>query len=552
MLVPGEQVDHYEIVALIGEGTFGFVYRAKDKQLERDVALKLLKPSFVLMEEFMNRFLREARTLAQFQHPNIVHIYRLGQWRDTWYLEMEYVPRSLGQVIGEGGGNASEGSDGGTVPASSGTPLSQTLPLDDALNIIDQICTGLDEAHSRGVIHRDIKPENILLTENGQVKVCDFGIARVTDGTGFNTVGPLGTREYSAPEQMYPERFADHTLNTRADVYAVCAVLYRLLSGVVPGPAGNPAPLSQFAPDVPTELVEVIMKGLAWAPSDRFVDLMSLQGALRNPPNVVGADVQITPRKTIPEDLREMWEAHAVRLKGMGFDVPGDQELVIRNEKDDGIALWIPPGEFMMGNEDGRDNEKPVHRVELDGFYMDMHLITVGQYQKYVKEKGVGMPERSCQWQADHPMVWVSWEDAQGYCDWSGKVLPSEAQWEYGARGVDGRKYAWGNEEPSPELCNYKMNVGKTTPVDAYPSGISAFGLYDMSGNVWEWCLDWYDVEYYGKSPVKNPVNDKLSDCKIIRGGSWSHYLSCCAHRERDDLDVWGSSYVGFRCVRQK
>jgi formylglycine-generating enzyme required for sulfatase activity len=157
-------------------------------------------------------------------------------------------------------------------------------------------------------------------------------------------------------------------------------------------------------------------------------------------------------------------------------------------------------------------------------------------------------------WPGHCPVVGISWDDARAYCDWlSDKTglnfkLPTEAQWEKAARGIESRKYPWGDQEPDETLANFGTKIGKTTLVGSYPKGVSFYGLLDIAGNVWEWCRDWYDVGYYKNSPLKNPQGPASGSNHVVRGGGWDYvawYLRCT---DRDYITIPGrGSRVGFR-----
>jgi len=198
-------------------------------------------------------------------------------------------------------------------------------------------------------------------------------------------------------------------------------------------------------------------------------------------------------------------------------------------EKDD--MVLIPAGEFQMGSNES-DDEKPIHTVYLDAFYIDKYEVTNAQYKKFMDAKGYKAPGywNDPKYNApNHPVVGVTWNDAKAYADWAGKRLPTEAEWEKAARGgVTGKKYVWGDEWPPPNKAgNFDNSITKdgytyTAPVGSFkPNG---YGLYDMAGNVWEWCADWYDNNYYFTSTKSNPAGPSSGTYHVCRGGSWYYY----------------------------
>lgn len=187
----------------------------------------------------------------------------------------------------------------------------------------------------------------------------------------------------------------------------------------------------------------------------------------------------------------------------------------------EGMAL-IPAGEFEMGSNNTDRDEKPIHTVYVNAFYMDIHEVTVGEYKQFVKETGHRpLPPWVSKYSPTdkHPAVCVSWHDAMAYAKWAGKRLPTEAEWERAARGgLKGKLYPWGDVVPDGTQCNFadKNSIKNyadqnaddsyewNAPVGSYPP--NAYGLYDMAGNVWEWCLDAFDPNFYTNSPRKNPI----------------------------------------------
>ena len=242
----------------------------------------------------------------------------------------------------------------------------------------------------------------------------------------------------------------------------------------------------------------------------------------------------------------------------------------------------IPAGEFQMGSNDPEadNDERPVHTVYVDAFFMDEHEVTNLEYKQFVLANprwgkgridgafhdgdyldywnGNDYPARY----ANHPVVYVSWYAAMAYAGWAGKRLPTEAEWEYAARGgLAGQKYSWGNDVIDPSKANYGENVGDTTPVGDYPP--NGYGLYDMAGNVWDWCLDEFNKDFYRISPRENPLSGattiewiinnftNIRTSRVVRGGGVSNIPEALRVALRGEAEPEYTGYrIGFRCVR--
>ena len=230
---------------------------------------------------------------------------------------------------------------------------------------------------------------------------------------------------------------------------------------------------------------------------------------------------------------------------------------VVVPERDN--MFYIPAGEFTMGSNNAYNDESPVHTVYLDAYYMDKYEVTNAQYEEFMKATERSAPEHwnDSQFNAPvQPVVGVTWKDAEAYCKWAGKRLPTEAEWEKAARGTDGRKYPWGNERPTCEyavtdLVGSGCGENRTWSVGSKPKGVSPYGVHDMAGNVWEWVNDWYDSEYYSKSPNRNPTGPNSGTDKGLRGGSWYTLplFLRAALRSWSNPDLRDVS-IGFRCSR--
>ena len=209
-----------------------------------------------------------------------------------------------------------------------------------------------------------------------------------------------------------------------------------------------------------------------------------------------------------------------------------------------------------MGKEEQGDCS-PVHKVLVDSFYMDKCEVTNSQYAKFCEETGRHLPEfwgmkgfNSGVDFPNHPVVGISWIDARDYADWAGKRLPTEAEWEYAARGgLVGKNYPNGDQLDST-LANYSLaGVDATAPVGSYPA--NGYGLYDMVGNVCEWLSDYYAADYYQTSDRENPRGPEDGKFKVIRGASWHSGPGCNRVYYRSALQSnWVDFGVGFRCVK--
>lgn len=231
---------------------------------------------------------------------------------------------------------------------------------------------------------------------------------------------------------------------------------------------------------------------------------------------------------------------------------------------------FIPRGEFKMGCDPDHNggfscpaDELPLHSVFLDAFYIDKTEVTNSQYADCVGA-GVCKPPsntsaetRAAYYEdpafANYPVVYVTWKDAESYCTWAGKRLPTEAEWEKAARGKKVLAYPWGDEPAACTLSNLSGCTGDTSEVGSLPGGASKYGVMDMAGNVWEWVSDWYSETYYRESPRENPTGPAGSNNKVLRGGSWgSAAVFVRAPGRSYDPDFNNSKDVGFRCVVSK
>jgi formylglycine-generating enzyme required for sulfatase activity/predicted Ser/Thr protein kinase len=597
----------YEIAEELGRGAFATVYRALDTTLEREVALKVLKPVLMGDEAWVERFRREARALANLRHPHIVAVYEVGEAEGRLFIAMELARGpNLGQAIAERG----------------------RIPWDEVLALLRPVCEALDYAHDRGVLHRDLKPANILLDKERGPLLTDFGFARLMGDSSASislSGGVVGTPAYIAPE-VWEEK----DITSQTDVYALACVICEMVTGEVlfggETPAGvmrrhlleGPRLPETWPEGVPRSLQEVLTKALSRQPGERHKNAGEVVAALReHEPEGKAQEVgvrEIAPPVTQTSSrsrgkpgipgwvwgtiaggglvLVSLRIAFGPRLFRVGVDVtemptvrstalPTDappavvptntpQPTVVptfapgdtwERPADGMVMVYVPAGEFRMGSMDGNSDEQPVHIVTLDGFWIDKTEVTNAQYALCVRAGTCDPPRDSSSFTRDSyygerayddcPVIYASWHDAEDYCGWAGGRLPTEAEWEYAARGPEEYAYPWGNDAPDCAKVNYLDCVGDTAAVGSHSAGASWVGAEDMAGNVWEWVADWYNGSYYGSAPSENPAGPSSGEDKVVRGGSWLHNPTAirAASRSRFWPDVVGNDF-GIRCVR--
>lgn len=273
----------------------------------------------------------------------------------------------------------------------------------------------------------------------------------------------------------------------------------------------------------------------------------------------------------------------------MSEDPPADATLgdTWTRPVDEMAMLYVPAGEFKMGSDDDATAyalelcqpydsdctpdwftvEQPAHTVTLDAFWIDRTEVTNAQYQRCVEEGACDVPacgDVANPDLADHPVVCVNWFDAQAYCGWAGARLPTEAEWEYAARGPEARLFPWGNAFDGSKLnycdsnCEFEWadaatddGYAATAPVSSYPQGASWCGTLDMAGNAHEWVADWYAAGYDENAPSQNPTGPPAGQFRILRGGSWGAVPGTVrgAYRGWPFPDI-AASTIGFRCAR--
>jgi len=542
------QLDRYIIEEELGEGTYVRVYRAVDQKLRRRVALKVLKPAWLNDPSAMRRFQKEATSMANLHHPNIVPIFDVGEAEGTVFLSQFLVEgESLADRLARG-----------------------PLRWAQTLEILRGVAAALDYAHAQDLIHRDIKPSNILLSSDDVPYLCDFGLLRAAEGSASveaSSGGLIGTPAYMAPEQWQGQ---DPTPAT--DVYALACVVGHMLTGVplfdAPTPPAimmkhvleGPSFPDEWPPDAPAGLSDVLQRGLAQDPAERLQSAGELLAAL----SIASRPTSHAPRSPkpsppAPDDLPDT----------LTITTPFTMEFI-----------RIPAGEFLMGSDpakdkDAKENEQPQHTVTLPDYYIAKYPVTNAQFAAFLRATG---HDAHGKWQGgkkfphgdtNHPAIDVSWHEAVAFCRWLAKEsgyairLPTEAEWEKAARGTEGRIYPWGDDWDDSRLNSSKVMrswgtlIGMapgTTPVGQHsPQGDSSYGLADMAGNVREWCSTITEKSCPFQTQVEW-IEDYLSRggvFYVVRGGGWDDNMltARCAYRNLRKYSVGGSHSGGFRVM---
>ena len=521
----GTTIDNrYRLTQFLGEGAFAWVYEASEMFADEHVgrvAVKLIRPGD---EQHRRGLVREIQALAQLSHSHVLGYRTAGVATEQslaglFYIVTELADGSLADLIA-----------GGSRPSA-----------DDLRTVACQVAAGLEYIHAQGAVHRDVKPANILRVK-GVWKLADFGLARAVGGSVVSASGHKGTLGYMAPEVL------DGQIGPASDVYSLGVTLLECLTGRLAHEGETEAQfmrnLLTKPAGIPGEVGEpwrtALSRCLQQAPRDRCSagDIAALlahtpaASPTHSPAPPPPIPVQVASPRRPPAVAPGVspWQREGARV---GEEITGP---------DGGRYVWVPAGEFMMGSEDyddegseDYDDEKPVHRVRLTrGFWLSKCQVTNAQYRRFCEATSREFPSHGNQGDG-HPVVCVSWDDAVAYCEHYGLQLPTEAQWEYAARGPEGRVYPWGNKWDRRRCCN-EENKGPgewTHPVGSFAAGASWCGALDMAGNVWEWCGDRYQERYYTVSPEEDPPGPASGEYRVVRGGGWLSNATICRSASR-------------------
>lgn len=505
----------YRVDALLGQGGFGKTYKVFDISLNQFYCIKELyiggnstrsddhkvnsvTVNGVAFSEFKQKFVREAQDLAKFRHPNIVQVVNVFEANNTAYYVMEFIEGStLKEQVDRNG----------------------PFHRDAAIPVMRQLLDAVEEVHKKGMLHRDIKPSNVIITDEGGLVLIDFGSAREFQAGRVATQTAMVTPGYS-PWEQYSEQ---GMRNVTSDIYALGATMYFLLTGERPLAAPDrmehklPAP-HELNARIDSQISSAVVLAMEMRPSDRFQTVHHLREALLQ----LSKDSELN--KTI--QVVEALEPEMVLVEGGSFDM-GPDPLAFR-------WPWQKPRTV---------------RVTLSSYAIGKYPVTQREWFAIM-----GDNPSHFNYSENCPVEKVSWHDVKQYIDkLNAKTrktyrLPTEAEWEYAARGGNmSRGYKYAGSDDISQVAWYLENSGKK-PHRVGRKGANELGLFDMNGNVWEWCEDWYHE--YNRITQIHPKVPNHGLTRVLRGGSWCNHARLCGVTNRLGVNPDNRNHSnGFRLV---
>ena len=539
----------FEIVRYISSGGFGCTYEARHTLFKKTVAIKeffvkdfcnrdelgavvvATQGKVELINKLRVKFIDEAVALYELQHPNIVRVTDVFEENGTAYYVMDYIDGCpLAGLISQKG----------------------AMSENEALGYIHQVADALQYVHSKNRLHLDIKPQNIMIDNEGKAILIDFGVSKQYDEVnGENTSTLIGSTPGYAPIEQIGNNVVDFRPAT--DIYALAATLYKALSGVTPL-AANLLACGDMLEPLPSIVSEVTRKAVEAAMDlNRHKRPQSIEEFLFKLKSENG---ELPKVKTATPDSEET--VAGVITDNEETCIAGNKNKVFTINGVNFTMVAVEGGTFEMGEKKNwyefySNNIR--HTVTLDNYYIGETLVTQALWQAVM-----GSNPSDSTGNLQRPVEQVRYEDCETFINKLNSLLanqlpngrkfrfPTEAQWEYAARGGNrSRGYRYSGSNNIKEVAWYDGNSGSTThPVKQKQP--NELGLYDMSGNVWEWCYDWYDEDYYSNSPQANPEGPSRGSYRVLRGGSWAYDAQSCrvANRDFNSLD-YGSSDYGLR-----
>ena len=608
-----QQIGDYLLIKEIGQGSLGSVYLAEHRFIKKQYVLKVLPPELAQDRGFVARFEKEVGQLATLDHPHIVKVHDICFADGCYFLVTDVIVDELGETTNLGQYLSTN---------------KERLSEKQVIYLLKQVASALDYLHQKDIPHRNLKLSNILVSQKEEgvhLYLCDVALARMI-GTGQvltrtyhavaeqlavtlddqYTCGGIDPEKqqklhasfaqahaFLAPEQKRQSDGSD----VKADVYAFGVLAYYLIMRIFP--EGFFALPSQVIKDFKLAWDYFFYHTLQPNPLKRarscsqvLAELAGSKAQAANaaehleiwnaPKEPIKAIEKVMEQQTVavasPKPVLQQGEIERPTYDpdpGAIFQAettvapykPKEQETVdIEPILTDMVVIHAD--EFIRGSKEGARDERPVHKVNLSSFAIDVHPISNEQFQRFLeamggekdrnnndiiflKESRIRKSQGHYQIEsgyAKHPVVGVTWYGAVAYAKWIGKRLPTEAEWEVAAKG--GRPDAIYPTGSNIERSSANFFSTDTIAIMSYPP--NGYGIYDMAGNVYEWCQDWYDYHAYDVSEQEpdNPKGPLQGVYRVLRGGCWKGLKDDlrCAHRHRNNPGSVNSTY-GFRCA---
>jgi formylglycine-generating enzyme required for sulfatase activity/tRNA A-37 threonylcarbamoyl transferase component Bud32 len=584
----GLQIKDYRVIREIGKGGMATVFLVEHISLQNRSAMKVLSQDFVRNAHIRKRFLAEARSMARMSHSGIIKVTDLMEENDTVAFVMEYIEgETLKEYIDRKG----------------------KLKDDEIEVIFSQMLEAVGYVHEHNLVHRDIKPSNFMLDKNGKIKLMDFGIAKNTDesSTEYTLTGTgmlLGTPMYMSPEQIKETR----SVTAQSDIYSLGVVLWQMNTGRKPYDIKTLSSYELQTKIVNETLIAtntkwdaIIQKCTQKEIRSRFFKCAEISLSINtefrkadsaSDTTVIDSNIHGTKKEKNEISLEERFKQdskskeHNGNLTGdsdttwKGFVVfaaimllivvaatfsEGSDESGSSTEPESTIGresselgmreanepemVFVEGGSFSMGSDSGETDEQPVHNVQLSDFSIGKYEVTQAQWMAVMESNpSYFIKCDQC------PVESVSWDDVQQFISklnsMTGKIyrLPTEAEWEFAARGGNqSRGYEYSGSDDISAIAWYDENSGyKTHPVGQKQA--NELGIFDMAGNVWECCSDWYGD--YSSSFQRNPGGPSSGQGRVDRGGSVGSDPQGCRGANRNyGNPVSRFNTLGFRLV---
>ncbi len=538
----------YRIERVLGQGGFGITYLATQVMLDRQVAVKefffrdfnlrdgdtktvtiATEASRELVERYRKKFVKEAQTISRLDHAGIVRIHDIFEENATAYYVMEYLEgESLSQLVERRG----------------------AIPEAEAVGYVSAVGVALQYIHAMHINHLDIKPGNIIRRRDGRVVLIDFGVSKQYDAATDQgtTTTPVGISHGYSPAEQYRQGGVQQ-FSPQSDVYALAATLFKLLTGVTP-------PDAMTVIDEGMPLAELQSRHVAQPVIDAIAAAMRSRS--HRTPSVAQFIAQLTPSpQPVSPPIPNTDDVTVVKSRPVIEQKPLLQDRTFNVGGVTFKMIAVEGGTFMMGAtaEQGNmaeDDEKPAHQVTLTSY-----LIGQTQVTQYLWMAVMGKNPSNFSKDKKRPVDTVSWEECQIFIQKLNLLtgehfrLPTEAEWEFAARGGNrSRGYTYAGSNNLDDVAWYCENSGwititcKTHPVATKKP--NELGLYDMSGNVLEWCQNWYGD--YSNDAQTNPTGPTLGTGLVSRGGGWSSDAGDCRVSYRNSFTPgFRSGLLGLR-----